>query len=267
MKKLNRFIKNILINNNLSLKRFEQVKVENFLKKIKIIDSGHNLIRIGANSDGGYLLPNILDQIEYCFSPGVGSSVSFEDHLLKYNIKSFLADGTVNYNKKHDFIKKNLNCFNDEKNITLENWINEKIPPRPYTRNKLNNKLLLQMDIEGSEIEVLYNISQECLDRFKIIIIEFHHFVEIFTSLGLKIYNDIFNKILKTHNIVHIHPNNFSYTLDFLNNKISGLYEITFINKKDCKYVKKIKYNLPHKLDSKNFPSLIDIKCPEIFYK
>lgn len=123
------------------------------------------------------------------------------------------------------------------------------------------------MDIEGSEIEVLYNISQECLDRFKIIIIEFHHFDEIFTSLGLKIYNDIFNKILKTHNIVHIHPNNFSYTLDFLNNKISGLYEITFINKKDCKYEKKIKYNLPHRLDSKNFPSLIDIKCPEIFYK
>jgi hypothetical protein len=264
MKKLYQFIKNILINNNLSLSRFDKDKVKIFLEKIKIIDSGYELIRIGPNSDGGYLLPNILDQVEYCFSPGVGNSVAFEDHLLKYNIKSFLADGTVNYNGKHDFTKKNLNSFNDDKNITLENWINEKLLP---SNNKLNNKLLLQMDIEGSEIEVLYNLSLECLDRFKIIIIEFHHFGDIFKPVGLKIYNNLFDKIFKTHNIVHIHPNNISNSLNFLNNKISGLYEITFLNKKNCKYVKKIDYNLPHKLDCKNVPSLIDIKCSEIFYK
>jgi hypothetical protein len=129
MRKLKQLVKNIFLNKKFSLKKFEQKKVENFLKKIKIIDSGHKLIRIGENTDGGYLLPNILEQIEYCFSPGVGNSVTFEDHLLKYNIKSFLADGTVNYNGKHDFIKKNLNSFNDEKNITLESWINEKLPP------------------------------------------------------------------------------------------------------------------------------------------
>jgi hypothetical protein len=123
------------------------------------------------------------------------------------------------------------------------------------------------MDIEGSEIECLYNISQDCLSRFKIIIIEFHHFADLFTSLGLKIYNDLFNKILKTHNIVHMHPNNASISVNFLNNEISGLYEITFINKKNCKYIKKIKHNLPHKLDRKCEPSLPDIKCSEIFYK
>jgi hypothetical protein len=264
MKKLNQFIKNIFINKNLLLRRFNQDKVENFLKKIKIIDSGHELIRIGANTDGGYLLPDILDQVEYCFSPGVANSVTFEDHLLKYNIKSFLADGTVNYNGIHDFIKKNLNFFNDDKNIILKDWINQKLPT---SVNKLNNKLLLQMDIEGSEIEVLYNASKECLDRFKIILIEFHHFDEIFTSLGLKIYNDLFDKILKTHNIVHMHPNNTSDTVNFLNNKISGAYEITFINKKNCKYIKKIDYNLPHKLDHRCDPSRIEIKCAEIFYK
>jgi hypothetical protein len=264
MKKFNQFIKNIFINKNLKLSRFNQDKVKSFLKKIKITDSGHELIRIGANTDGGYLLPGILDQVEYCFSPGVGNSDTFENHLLKYNIKSFLADGTVNFNGKHNFIKKNLNSFNDDKNIRLEDWISEKLPT-PI--NKLNKKLLLQMDIEGSEIEVLYNVSLECLDRFKIIIIEFHNFHDIFTHLGLKIYNNLFDKILKTHNIVHIHPNNYSGTVNFLNNKISELYEITFINKKDCKYVKKIDYNLPHKLDHRCDPSLPEIKCPEIFYK
>ena len=264
MKKFNQLIKNIFIGKNLKLSRFNQDKVKIFLRKIKIIDSGHKLIRIGANTDGGYLLPNILDQVEYCFSPGVGDIDTFENHLLKYNIKSFLADGTVNYNRKHNFIKKNLNSFNDDKNIRLEDWISEKLST-PI--NKLNKKLLLQMDIEGSEIEVLYNVSLEYLDRFKIIIIEFHNFHDIFTHLGLKIYNNLFDKILKTHNIVHIHPNNYSGTVNFLNNKISELYEITFINKKDCKYVKKIDYSLPHKLDHRCVPSLPEIKCPEIFYK
>jgi hypothetical protein len=264
MKKFHQLIKNILISENLALSRFNQDKVKSFLKKIKIIDSGHELIRIGANTDGGYLLPDILDQVEYCFSPGVGNSDTFENHLLKYNIKSFLADGTVNYNGKHDFIKKNLNSFNDDKNISLEDWISEKLST-PV--NKLNKKLLLQMDIEGSEIGVLYNVSLECLDRFKIIIIEFHHFHEIFKHFGLEIYNNLFDKILKTHNVIHIHPNNNSQTVNFLNNKISELYEITFINKKDCKYVKKIDYNLPHKLDHRCNLSLPEIKCPEIFYK
>ena len=41
IKKLKQLVKNIFINNKFSLKKFEQKKVENFLKKIKIIDSGH----------------------------------------------------------------------------------------------------------------------------------------------------------------------------------------------------------------------------------
>ena len=75
-----------------------QFLLKKFLDKIFIYDYGYNLIRIGSNSDGGYLVPNILDNISYCFSPGVGKLTKFEDHLLKYKIKSFLADGQVNNN-------------------------------------------------------------------------------------------------------------------------------------------------------------------------
>ena len=47
MKKFNQLIKNIFISKNLKLSRFNQDKVKIFLKKIKITDSGHELIRIG----------------------------------------------------------------------------------------------------------------------------------------------------------------------------------------------------------------------------
>jgi len=262
--KINYLIKKIFFKFNLILNKYQdntKKLVDQFLTKIKIIDSGHKLIRIGADSDGGYLIPDILDQIEYCFSPGVGNMSSFEDHLSRFKIYSFLADGTVNYNGKHNFIKKNLNSFNDENNITLETWVNDKI------KDKSNDKLLLQMDIEGSEIEVLYNSDINFLERFKCIIIEFHHFDKIIDSLGLKIYSDIFDKILKTHYICHIHPNNYGGSTFINGNEIPNVLEITFVNKKIAKCAKKIEYNLPHKFDRDCDQNIKPLECPKLFYK
>jgi hypothetical protein len=261
---MNNYKKRFFFYFNLILKKYhkkQKKKVDQFLNKIKIIDSGYELIRIGAATDGGYLIPNIMNQIEFCFSPGVGNVSSFEDNLSKFNIRSFLADGTVNYIGKHNFLKKNLNSFDDDKNITLESWVNDKI------KNKSNDKLLLQMDIEGSEIEVLYKTDIAFLDRFKCIIIEFHNFHDIITPLGLKIYSDIFDKILTTHFIVHIHHNNYSKVLTINKNCIANLFEITFINKKIVKQIKPISHKMPHKLDQKCAPYLSEITCPEIFYK
>ena len=36
-----------------------------FDELMKVRDLGHNLIRIGSDNDGGYLLPDILDEIEH----------------------------------------------------------------------------------------------------------------------------------------------------------------------------------------------------------
>lgn len=258
------YIKNIFLKFNLILLVFNKNKkkfIKKFLTKIKIIDSGYKLIRIGGKNDGGYLIPDILNQIEFAFSPGVGLAAAFEDHLENFKIKSFLADGTVNYIGNHDFIKKNLNSFNDENNITLETWVNDKI------KDKSNDKLLLQMDIEGFEIVVLHNTNSNFLDRFKCIIIEFHNFDKIIDSFGLKVYSSIFNRILKTHFVVHVHPNNHTGTFMIDKHEIPHVLEITFINKRIVKHVKPINYDLPHKLDEDCSPLYKQIKCSEIFYK
>ena len=105
------------------------------------------------------------------------------------------------------------------------------------------------------------------LDRFKCIIVEFHNFHSILNFFGLRIYSDIFDKLLKTHYIVHVHPNNDSYNLIINKNNIPDTLEFTFINKKNAKHNKNINYALPHPLDKKNVENIRDIKCPEIFYK
>ena len=40
-------------------------------------------IRIGGENDGGYIVPNDLKDIKYCFSPGVGTISKFEKELTQ----------------------------------------------------------------------------------------------------------------------------------------------------------------------------------------
>ena len=96
-------------------KKTEDIKIENFFKKLRPFDLGYDLIRIGSDNDGGYLVPNIIGEVNTCISPGVGHTNSFEEDLKKRGIKSFMLDHTVNLNsnlvKDFDFTKKKLNIF------------------------------------------------------------------------------------------------------------------------------------------------------------
>src|SRR3954463_7181162 len=55
----------------------------------------HPLIRVGGAGDGGYLLPDDLDGIAACFSPGVSNQATFEEDLLARGIPCFQADASV----------------------------------------------------------------------------------------------------------------------------------------------------------------------------
>jgi hypothetical protein len=40
------------------------------------------LIRLGADGDGGYLVPDDLEDVAACFSPGVDDRASFESAMI-----------------------------------------------------------------------------------------------------------------------------------------------------------------------------------------
>ena len=83
-----------LIGRNL-VQRTNRDKVLNLIRALRPVDCGIPLIRIGGNADGGYLVPDDLDGIEYCFSPGVNTVADFENDLADRKIRSFLADLSV----------------------------------------------------------------------------------------------------------------------------------------------------------------------------
>ena len=233
----------------------------NFINKIFVYDCGYQLIRIGNKYDGGYLIPNVLNKIKYCFSGGVGDNYTFEQDLKDKSIKCFLADGTIKPIKDFKFIKKNINCFNDKKNITINEWISKNI------NFKKKDGILLKLDIEGSEISTIYNIDEKYFKLIKVLVIEFHDLIFLGSHFGNKIFDEVISKILKNFTICHLHPNNYGSFRNIEGIIIPDLLEFTFINNDLIKKRKKINYDLPHRLDSKNNPSLKDFVLPKIFYK
>jgi len=224
------------------------------------------LIRVGGGADGGYLLPNILNDVIYCFSPGVEYTSDFEVELSeKYNIKSFMADASVLQppvsSSDFEFIPKFLGAKTGDDYITLSDWIDK-------SGVGLNSNKILQMDIEGGEYDVLVYEDSETLASFSILVIEFHNLKKLFDRDFLKMVSGIFQKLFKNFSICHVHPNNHSRLVSLYGVDVPEVIEVTFVRNDQlhkCRSHQAV--CLPHNLDSKNSVDSDDLIMPEIWWK
>lgn len=212
------------------------------------------LIRIGGDKDGAYLIPNDLNDIDACFSPGTDYTKSFEDELAKkYQIKSFMSDASVKTSSLkliegyQFFQEKWISDFNYKNTMTLSNWIKSVNLDNP-------KNLILQMDIEGSEYSSLIQTSESCLKKFKILAIEFHNLDYLKNERFLnQRFVPVLRRILQNFDCVHAHANNASPCFEIGDYKIPRTLELTFY-RKDCNHGEK-KRHIPHKKDIVNAPS------------
>ena len=256
-------VSNFLQKNNLFIHKLVSIeKLESFFKKILVYQT--NLIRLGGQSDGGYLVPDDLDNVSCCFSPGVASSVQFEKDLAKKNIPSFLIDYSIDdlpeKNDLFNFEKKFLGILNNEKFININDWITK------YYPIESKDDFILQMDVEGSEYEILLNFQKSLMKKFRVLVIEFHFFHNIVNPIFYRIMNAVFEKLLETFYIVHIHANNFAKPINILGYDIPQAMEFTFL-RKDRLSEQALVSKLPHKLDEKNVEEYDEITLPSYWYK
>ena len=235
----------------------------NFFKKIEPIETGRPLIRLGNDFDGGYLIPNDLSNLTKCFTIGVGNDISFEHDLSKKGIHSYLADGTVNSlpmeGSKFTFIKKNISNSTLEKYLTINDFIKSGL-------KNSSEDLILKIDIEGAEYSNIQHLETNLLTQARILVVEFHYMQRILS--GLYFFNVIeptFEKILKTHSVVHIHPNNDSGFYIYNKKKMFKTLEITFLrNDRIIKKQKKLQYS--HKLDRPTNPKKKELIISENYF-
>jgi len=237
--------------------------------------SKKNLIRIGPNRDGGYIVhKDILKNLDYIITCGLNDDWEFEKQLIKCNknCKFFAYDHTVTnffwlkytYNNLLDFlflkkltIKKIIKIFlYIEYKFFFKNYkkhfikkIGNKNSKNQITINSIFNtlpnkkKIILKIDIEGDEFKILGDIinNQKKIDH---LIIEFHN---VYNNLK-KIKKFIIK--IKSLKLIHIHGNNFDKVI----NGVPNVLEMTFVNKLNYKK-NKSKKNLTYPIKNLDFPN------------
>lgn len=228
-----------------------------FIGRLHPVETELPLIRLGCDADGGYLVPDDLDEISACFSPGVDNRATFEQDLLDRGIRCHLADATVDKNPIDDerctFRNQFVGVINDETYVTMDRWIAETEPNA--------GDLLLQMDIEGDEISVLLNVSDANLTRFRVMVIEFHALMQLANRHCLRAHSHVLDRLLQHFHVVHVHPNNYGGQVRVGGIDIPRVIEVTLLRKDRATTITPAD-RFPHPLDQPNLPSIPDIILP-----
>jgi hypothetical protein len=228
--------------------RTSPARLHALLRSLWPLDPGIELVRIGPENDGGYLLPNDLAGIRYAFSPGVSTESGFEAELAARGLRVYLADRSVDRpatpHPLFEFDKRFVGCMTDDSFMTLDDWHAAKL-------GSDDSDLLLQMDIEGAEYETLLACSSSLLRRFRIMVIEFHWLPQLWNEPFFAIAARTFAKLLATHAVVHIHPNNCCGSVASADLEIPRIAEFTLL-RRDRLRSTGYQTVFPHPLDRPN---------------
>ena len=200
-------------------------------------------IRLGKDFDGGYIIADIPNvNYSLLIAGGICDDISFEEEFVKKypNSKCIALDGTINNlpseneNENITFIKKNIGFENSDTVTNLNDIINE------------NKDIIVKIDIEGAEIPWIKSLSDNQINKFEQLVMEFHF---PFTDNEI----NVFDKINKNHYLIHFHGNNCCGTRVHNGVVIPNVFECTYLHKKHFTSVPELNTDaIPGVLDMKN---------------
>ena len=235
----------------------DQAALRDLLSRLHPVTGGLPLIRLGADGDGGYVLPDDFAGIRACFSPGVDDRATFEMELARRGIECFLADASCSHSPVDDplfhFLPKYLGVVDDDQTVRLDTWVGTCAPG--------GDDLLLQMDIEGAEWPVLLNVSDRTLRRFRIIVLEAHFLDRLFDREGFTILSAVMQRLLQDFALVHNHPNNYGGLVSRGDIGVPRALEMTFLRKDRVTEWHPVT-EFPHPLDQDNSPDHAPVVLP-----
>lgn len=234
--------------------------VRALLSRLAPIATNRPMIRIGSSGDGGYLAPDDLDGVNVAVSPGVSTEVGFDLAMAERGMEIYMADASVAAppieHPHFHFHKKFLDVFEDDENMRLDTLCASIAPEHTGDR-------ILQMDIEGAEYRVLLDASDETLKSFRIMLVEFHNLDRMFAAFPFWLIQATFQKLLRFHRVVHIHPNNVSGSRMRDNIEIPPVMEFTFYRNDRVVHEADREPCFPHPLDQDNLAHLPSLTLPE----
>ena len=237
-----------------AMKREKLEEVFGLLRPVSV--DGIELVRLGPDADGGYLVPNDFEGVGACYSAGVDVESGFERDCAERGMDVFLADASVDGpavdHPRFHFLKKFIAAAPSENSVTYDQWLAEttsRAPGGPV------QDYLLQMDIESSEYEVILNMSAEALRGCRILIVEMHYLDWAFAANFFPLFAACVRKLAAEHVCVHAHPNNCCGSVTKAGFTVPTTCEFTFLRRDRVSGTSPVG-SLPHPLDRDCVPAL-----------
>ena len=219
----NRF--NIHKQHNRSTKITNNVNTSYKKNNALIVFDCPNKIRLGDNSEGGYVIANIPEQFPYdCYiAAGVNSNESFtRDFINKYKLEfdhCYSADGTLssypyNYTKNIKFANKYVGGIINDNQINFSNLFKDY--KNIFMKINLNGN-------NGDDTQLIDSLEDSKLKKIKQLVINTNlDYNDTSNYFNIdKTTQDKLNKLTKHHLLIHAHANN---------NYVNKL-ELTFIRR------------------------------------
>ncbi len=242
-------------------KQADRNSIRHLIRRLHPVVTDIPLVRLGADGDGGYLVPDDLRDVAACFSPGVDNRATFESAMIERGVPCFLADRSVDGppfdHSMITFEHKFLGAVDDESTLTLDRWVADSAPG--------NHDLVLQMDIEGAEWIVLLNASPDTLRRFRIIVTEVHDLERLLDKHAFPVIEAAFSRLLHDFHLVHNHPNNSGRSVRIGDLVIPRVMEMTWL-RKDRAAANGWARQFPHPLDIVNDSDSTDVVLPAVWF-
>ena len=216
---------------------------------------GHELIRVGRDNDGGYvMLDDLPGGIAYSFE--ICDDVSWDKDMASRGYDVFMYDHTIDglpeNNDRFHWSKLGIadGVTDDERLKTLEELIS-------MNHHENERSMILKMDVEGAEWGFLESVKPETLAQFSQITLEIHDMIN--PSSPERILN-ILHKINATHQLIHLHANNFGDYITVGGQNFASVLEASYVLRDKYKIALNYDVNLPLGIDMPNKRTAPDIE-------
>ena len=223
---------------------FEPVKVTNC-----------ELQRFGDAHDGGYLLcANLLPGAEVAYSYGINGADNWGCHVSttlnipvhQYDCFNTAVPGCAKDARFH------AECVGPTR-ATIENLLFDSVANQVAGNGDAGKRIVMKMDVEGSEWQSLLAAPDEVLDRIDQMAVEFHE-VEHPEFLST------IERLKRFFHVAHVHVNNFNCDAGF--DPFPGqVFEALLVNKRLAQVDASVRGRTPSPLDAPNVPELPDCQA------
>ena len=254
------FLESMLQRNLMSKKDQEESALYAFMQRVRKLFFrrdvvGFSMTRIGRAHDGGYVMADDFRDKRIAYSIGIADDVSWDADMAARGFDVYMYDHTIEalpeekagFHFQRTGLGSNMDA-GDPALKTLTELLNE-------NGHSEERGMILKIDIEGAEWAVLRDLEEDTLRRFSQIVFEFHDLVRPEKE---EIIFQAMEKLNRTHQLVHLHANNYGTYLQVGGMVLPELLEGTYLLREEYRF-EECGERLPSPLDAPNCVYLPDI--------